>query len=164
MESMRRSLPSSLVIVAGLLLAAALVSGDGSAVASASDGLPGSAAPPEVVAEIHRTVDAAVARFDAMDLAGVLEHVSYYYKTGSLTRGGIEDQLRAVFALHDQVRTRVRIDDVRMVGELVWVYSSGEVTGRIRILGRQVFVASWERELEVGRLEDGRWRLYGYQK
>jgi hypothetical protein len=129
-----------------------------------SSGLPGNPAPPNVVAEIQQTVDAALSRFDAMDTAGVLAHVSDQYRTGTLTKAGIAEQLRAIFALHDQVRTRVRIDEVRMVGDLAWVYSTGEVTGRVRYVGSTIVVASWERELEVGRREGGRWRLYGYQQ
>jgi hypothetical protein len=62
------------------------------------------------------------------------------------------------------VSVRVRIDDIRMVGESAWVYSTGQVTGRLRLFGGTVVVASWERELEVGRRENGRWRLYGYQQ
>ena len=62
------------------------------------------------------------------------------------------------------MRARVRIDDVRMVGEVAWVYSTGEVIGRLRVVGGSILVASWERELEVARRENGRWRLYGYQQ
>jgi len=38
------------------------------------------------------------------------------------------------------------------------------VTGRLRVVGSWILVASWQRELEVARREDGRWRLYGYQQ
>src|SRR5262245_53214971 len=92
-----------------------------------SEAPPGSPAPPKVVAEIQRVLDVAVSRFDAMDEAGVLSHVSEQYRTGTLTKAGLAEQLRAVFAIHDQVRARVRIDEVRMVGELAWVYSSGAI-------------------------------------
>ena len=121
-------------------------------------------APEPVVAEIRQTLDAAVSRFTAMDEAGVLTYVSPHYRTGTLTKAGIAEQLRAVFAIHDQVRARVRIDDVRMVGGLAWVYSTGDVTGRLRWVGGSVPVLSWQRELEVARRENGRWRLYGYQQ
>lgn len=132
--------------------------------AAPSDPLPGNPASSRVVAEIQRTLDAAIARFDAMDAAGVLAHVSEGYRTGSLTKAGIAEQLRAVFAIHDRVSARVRIDAVRMVGDTAWVYSSGEVTGHLRLLGGSTPVLSWQRELEVARREDGRWRLYGYQQ
>lgn len=51
-----------------------------------------------------------------------------------------------------------------MVGDLAWVYSSGVVTGRLRLLGGTTPVASWTRELEIARRENGRWRLFGYQR
>jgi len=146
-----------LFLLAALPVAAVLAAQDGAQ-------LPGDPAPPQVVAEIQQTVDAAVARFQAMDEAGVLAHVSDEYRTGSLTKAGIAEQLRAVFAIHDQVKARVRIDAVRMVGDLAWVYSTGEVTGRLRLIGGSTPVASWTRELEIARHENGRWRLVGYQR
>ena len=109
-------------------------------------------------------MEAAVSRFHAMDEAGLLTYVSPQYRTGTLTKAGIADQIRTVFTLHDQVRVRVRVDDVRIVGEHAWVYSTGQVTGRLRVVGGWILVASWGRELEVARREDGRWRLYGYQQ
>jgi len=147
-----------------LALAAVLPIAGGLAAQDKPEALPGSPAPAEVVAEIQQTVDTAVARFDAMDMAGLLALVSDQYRTGPLTKAVVADQLRTVFALHDQVRARVRLDAVRMVGEHAWVYSSGEVTGRLRLVGGTVAVASWQRELEVARRENGRWLLYGYQQ
>jgi hypothetical protein len=160
---MRRRGLLVLVLLAWLPVAA-LAGQGGSGVPASADTAPGQPAPPEVVAELQQVLAAAVARFDAMDAAGVLAHVSPHYRTGALTKAGIAEQLRAVFAIHDQLRTRVRIDDVRMVGELAWVYSTGDVTGRLRLVGGFVPVASWERELEVARRENGRWRLFGYQQ
>jgi hypothetical protein len=156
MEVMLRRAP----VVLALLLAFPV------AIIAAQDNsmLPGGPAPPQIVAEIQQTVDDAVARFQAMDEPGLLALVSDEYRTGSLTKTGIAEQLRAVFSLHDQVKARVRIDAVRMVGDQAWVYSSGLVTGRLRLLGGFTPVASWTRELEIARREDGRWRLYGYQR
>ncbi len=157
MDVMRRRVHLVLAALAALPIAAALAAQDGSA-------LPGDPAPPQIVAEIQQTVDAAVARFEAMDEPGVLAHVSDQYRTGPLTKAGITEQLRAVFSLHDQVKARVRIDAVRIVGDLAWVYSTGAVTGRLRLLGGSTPVASWTRELEIARRENGRWRLFGYQQ
>jgi hypothetical protein len=154
---MWRPLRPLLALLASLPLAAALA-------AQETSTLPGTPAPPQVVAELRRTLDAAISRFDAMDANGVLAHVSDQYRTGPLTKAGIADQLRAVFTLHDQVKARVRIDAVRMVGDHAWVYSTGEVTGRLRLVGGTTPVLSWERELEVARRESGRWRLFGYQQ
>ena len=56
-----------------------------------------------------------------------------------------------MFALYDTVRARVRIDEVRMVDGAAWVYSTGEISGRLRGLGVWTTVLSWEREPEVAR-------------
>ena len=153
-----------LALVTWLSAGSVLANQDRSAVSPPADALPGSPASPEIVAEIQRAVDVAVSRFHAMDMTNLLAQVSDHYRTGSLTKAGIADQLRAVFTIHDQVWARVRVDAVRLVGEHVWVYSTGEVTGRVRYLGGTILVASWERELEVARRENGLWRLYGYQQ
>lgn len=60
-----------------------------------------SRSPARIVTEIQQTVDDAVARFQGMDEAGLLALVSDEYRTGSLTKAGIAEQLRAVFSLHD---------------------------------------------------------------
>ncbi len=165
MELMRPRFRFALVLMAGLPVAAALAAAPDRPVApSTPQAPPGTLAPPSVVAEIQQSLDAAIARFDAMDAPGVLAHVSEQYRTGPLTKAGIAEQLRAVFAIHDQVRARVRIDEVRLVGEHAWVYSTGDVTGRLRYIGGAVQVLSWEHELEVARRENGRWRLFGYQR
>ena len=153
----------ALVLLAWLPGVVAFAAQDRPGVSAPAESPAGSPAPEPVVAEIRQTLDAAISRFAAMDEAGVLAYVSPQYRTGTLTKAGIGEQLRAVFAIHDQVRARVRIDDVRLVGGLAWVYSTGDVTGRLRWVGGSVPVLSWQRELEVARREDGRWRLYGYQ-
>lgn len=163
MSAMRRRWRFVLALTASLTFTAALAAQE-RATPPAPEALPGSPAPPQVIVEIQQTVDAAVTRFDARDMGGLLALVSDQYRTGPLTKAVVADQLRTVFALHDQVRARVRIDAVRMVGEHAWVYSTGEVTGRLRLLGGIIPVASWERELEVARRENGHWRLYGYQQ
>jgi len=125
---------------------------------------PGAPAPPAVVREIEQALADAIRRFEAMDAAGVLAHVSDHYRTGPFTKRVLAEQLSALFALHDELRARVRVDEVRMVGEHAWVYSSGAITGRLRLIGGTVPVLAWERELEVARREGGRWRLFGYQQ
>ena len=42
-----------------------------------------------------------------------------------------------------------------------WVYSTGEITGRIRGIGVWTSALSWEREPDVARREAGAWRLVG---
>jgi hypothetical protein len=94
----------------------------------------------------------------------VLGYVSDQYRTGPLTKPGVREQLIAVYSLYDTVKVQVRIDEVRMVGEHAWVYTTGEVSGRLRLVGTWIVFLSWQRELEVARREAGGWRLFGYQQ
>lgn len=125
---------------------------------------PGAAAPAGVVREVEAGLAQAVQRFEARDAAGVLAQVSEQYRTGPLTKAAIREQLLATYGLYDSVKATVRVDEVRMVGEHAWVYSTGEVSGRLRLLGTPIVFLSWERELEVVRRERGAWRLFGYQQ
>ena len=99
-----------------------------------------------------------------MDEAGVLSHVSDRYRTDTLTKAGIREQVRVMFSLYDTLRAQVRIDEARTAGEQAWVYSTGEVSGRLRWLGAWTSILSWQREPEVAQREQGVWRLYGYQQ
>ena len=119
------------------------------------------AAPAATVGELQRTLAEATGRFQAMDTAGVLVYVSDRYRNGPITKASVRDNLLAMFALYDTVRASVRIDEVRVVDGAVWVYSTGEVSGRLRGLGAWTTVLSWEREPEVARREGAAWRLEG---
>ena len=125
---------------------------------------PGTAAPAGVVREVEAGIAQAVQRFEARDVAGVLAQVSEQYRTGPLTKAALREQLLATYGLYDSVKATVRVDEVRMVGEHAWVYSTGEVSGRLRLLGTPMVFLAWERELEVARRESGAWRLFGYQQ
>jgi hypothetical protein len=125
---------------------------------------PGSPATTATVAELRASLTRATQRFEALDAPGVLALVSDHYRTGPLTKPALREQLHAVYGLYDAVKAQVRIDEVRMVGEHAWIYSTGEVSGRVRILGHWMVFLSWNRELEVARREAGGWRLYGYQQ
>ena len=127
-------------------------------------GLPGTPAPPDVVAQLQTEVTAAAHRLERRDAEGVLRHVSEQYRTGPLTKPALRSQLRTLFALHDQMKVRVRIDAVRIVGDQAWIYSTGDLTGHLAWFGRWVPVLSWQREPEVARKEDGVWRLFGHQR
>jgi len=94
----------------------------------------------------------------------VLSHVSDHYRTDMLTKAAIGEQLRVMFALYDTLRARVRIDEAWTAGEQAWVYSTGEVSGRLRWLGTWTPILSWGHEVEVARREQGVWRLYGFQQ
>lgn len=121
-------------------------------------------APPATVREISAAMSRAVERFEAQDAAGVLSLVSEQYRTGPFTKALVREQLAATYALYDAVKAAVRVDQVQMVGPHAWVYSTGQVTGRLRVVGTWVEIASWQRQLEVARRESGAWRLFGYQQ
>lgn len=121
----------------------------------------GTPAPAATVSELQQALAAATGRFQAMDGAGVLAYVSDRYRNGPITKASVRDNLLAMFALYDTVRAQVRIDEVRMVDGAAWVYSTGEVTGRLRGIGAWTSVLSWEREPEVARREGAAWKLQG---
>ena len=126
--------------------------------------LPGGPASRNVVLGLQQALTVAIERFHAMDRAGVLSHISDQYRTDSLTKAAIGEQLRVMFALYDTVRAQVHIDEVRTAGEQAWLYSTGEVSGRLLGLGTSMPVLSWKHEPEVARREQGVWRLYGDQQ
>ena len=132
--------------------------------APAPDPRPGTPAPPAVVEEIRAELAHAVERFQARDAEGVLQHISEEYWTGPLGKRAIRAQLITLLQIHQQVRARVTLDEVRLVGQHAWVWTSGEITGQLAVVGTWVQLFVWERELEVARREQGVWRLYGYQQ
>jgi hypothetical protein len=132
--------------------------------APSPDPRPGTPAPPAVVEEIRRELAHAVERFQARDAEGVLQHISEEYWTGPLGKRAIRAQLVTLLQIHQQVRARVTLDEVRLVGQHAWVWTSGEITGQLAVVGTWVQLFVWERELEVARREQGVWRLYGYQQ
>lgn len=144
----------------GLALLAAALAPSGRH-AGAEGPLPGALAPEPTTRELRQALAAATARFEAMDQGGVLAQVSEQYRNGPITKRSIREHLLAMFALYDAVRAPVRIDEVRLVDGAAWVYSTGEVSGRLRGLGYWVTVMSWEREPDVARREGTAWRLVG---
>ena len=126
--------------------------------------LPWEPAPRKVILELQQALSHARDRFQAMDEAGVLRHVSDHYRTDPLTKAAIREQLRVMFALYDTLRAQVRIDEAWTVGDRAWVFSTGEVSGRLRGLGTWMSILAWQHEPEVARREQGVWRLYGYQQ
>lgn len=124
---------------------------------------PGAPAPvPEpVTRELQQALAAATERFQALDPAGVLAHVSEQYRNGPLTKPSLREHLLAMFTVYDTVRVRMRVDEVRLVDGAAWVYSTGEISGRVRGLGIWASALAWEREPDVARREGGVWRLVG---
>jgi len=119
-------------------------------------------AAPEVVAEVNRLVEAARQRFEARDTAGVLTYVSEQYRSGGLTKGDVRQQLLAMFGLYQEVRARVSVDAVQVVDGATWLYTTGEVSGRLPFMGWMPVLA-WQREPEVVRREGAQLRLFGFQ-
>ncbi|MGH7349445.1 MAG: hypothetical protein ACREI6_05485, partial [Candidatus Rokuibacteriota bacterium] len=121
----------------------------------------GTPAPEPVRRELQQALAAATERFQALDPAGVLAHVSEQYRNGPFTKRSLREHLLTLFALYDAVRARVRVDEVRLVDGAAWVYSTGEITGRLRGIGAWTSALSWEREPDVARREGDVWRLVG---
>jgi hypothetical protein len=119
-------------------------------------------ASPEVVAELEVAVARVRERFEARDSAGVLAYVSDQYRSGGFTKAALGQQLFALFVLYDQVRVPIRVDQVQMVDGTVWLFTTGEVSGYVPMLG-WVTLLSWERQPEVARREGAVWRLFGFQ-
>ena len=119
-------------------------------------------APPQLVAELRPVVEHARQRFEARDAGGVLANVSEQYRSAGLTKAGLREHLRSMFALYEAMRVRLTIDRVELVDGAVWVYPSGEVTGRLPLLGWMT-VLTWQGEPEVARREGTAWRLIGFQ-
>lgn len=122
---------------------------------------PGAPAPEPLTRELQQALASATERFQALDAAGVLGHVSDQYRNGPFTKPALREQLLAMFTLYDSVRARVRVDDIRLVDGAAWVYSTGEISGRLRGIGLWTSALTWEREPDVARRENGIWRLVG---
>ena len=122
---------------------------------------PGTAPPAPVTRELQQALATATERFQALDSPGVLAYVSEQYRNGPFTKTSLREHLQAMFALYDTVRARVRVDDVRLVDGAAWVYSTGEISGRLRGVGLWTSALTWEREPDVARRENGIWRLVG---
>lgn len=164
---MGRPLSHRGLLVVGLLLSTALAPGGTSwaqAQQTPAPALPGEPAPGPIVQELQAAIALAGRRFEAKDIVGLLALVSDQYRTGYLTKSSLRVQLVTMFQLYEALQVSVRVEAIRLVGGQAWIYSSGEVTGKLPLVTQWMSVLSWERELEVARREAGGWRLYGYQQ
>ncbi|HKZ04246.1 MAG TPA: hypothetical protein VJU81_02145 [Methylomirabilota bacterium] len=119
-------------------------------------------APPETVRELGALVEQARARFVARDTNGVLGYVAENYRSAGNTKPALREQLLAIYSLYDAVQARVQVDQVHLVDGDAWIYTTGEVNGRLPIVG-WVSVLSWQKEPEVARRQGSTWRLIGFQ-
>jgi hypothetical protein len=146
-------------IVLGALLVLLLstsASGTGSAPRVATP------APPGTAEELGAVVEQARLRFVARDAAGVLAHVADNYRSAGFTKPDVRQHLLTLYSVYEELRARVRVDHVEIVDGDVWFYTTGEVTGRLPLVG-WVPVLSWQREPEVARRLGHVWRLVGFQ-
>jgi hypothetical protein len=120
------------------------------------------AAPPDLVSVLSPVIERVRQRFEARDASGVLAYVSEQYRSGGLRKADLRQQLLTMFALYEVLRARVSIDNVQSVEGAVWVYTSGEVSGRLPLMG-WVTVLTWQNQPEVARREEAGWRLFGFQ-
>ena len=124
-----------------------------------------SPAPADTVREIHAALDRARTRLEARDIPGVLGYVSDQYRSGIWTKPEVQRQLLGILQLCDSVRARVSIDSVQVADRGgVWVFTTGEISGRLALVGSWVTLLTWEKEPEVARREGTSWRLFGFQQ
>jgi hypothetical protein len=119
-------------------------------------------APAAVVAQMRTAVEQARRQFEARDQASLLATVSEQYRSSGITKPALRDQLQAMFGLYRELQARVTVDRVEMVNGGAWVYTTGEVAGRLPMVG-WVTVLTWQTEPEVVRREATGWRLFGFQ-
>jgi hypothetical protein len=119
-------------------------------------------APPGTAEALGAVVEQARQRFIAKDASGVLAHLADNYRSGGLTKADVRQQLLALYSLYETLRARVQVDHVEIVDGDVWFYTTGEVTGRLPLVG-WVTVWSWQREPEVARRQGEVWRVVGFQ-
>jgi hypothetical protein len=119
-------------------------------------------APPVTAEVLSAVVEQARLRFVAKDAAGVLAHLADNYRSAGLTKPDVRQHLLALYSLYEELRARVQVNHVEIVDGDVWFYTTGEVTGRLPLVG-WVTVLSWQREPEVARRQGDVWRLVGFQ-
>ena len=119
-------------------------------------------APSGTAEALGALVEQARQRFVARDAAGVLAHVADNYRSSGFTKADVRQQLLALYSLYEELRARVQLNHVEIVDGDVWFYTTGEVTGRLPLVG-WVTVLSWQREPEVARRQGAGWRLVGFR-
>jgi hypothetical protein len=119
-------------------------------------------APPGTAEELGAAVEQARLRFVSKDAAGVLAHLADNYRSAGLTKPDVRQYLLTLYSLYEELRAHVQLDHVEIVDGDVWFYTTGDVTGRLPLMG-WVPVLSWQRTPEVARRHGNAWRLVGFQ-
>ena len=123
---------------------------------------PATPAPADLVNEVRAALEDARRRFEARDLNGVLTYVSDRYRSAGVTKPALREHLAAMFAVYEDLRARVVLDAVQLVDGAPWVYTSGQLSGRLPRLGPAPLL-SWQRQPEILRREGRAWRVFGFQ-
>ncbi len=114
--------------------------------------------------EIRQAIAEGVKAFEAGDLPRLMAMVSESYRSGPITKEGIRLQLLGIFQANRELHVSLKIREIRLRGDLVFVRFGGEVTGRPLLWPYRVVIFEWEDLVEVGRREGTVWRLYGDQQ
>ncbi len=123
---------------------------------------PASAISPED--EVRQVIAEGVRAFEAQDLPRLMAMVSGSYRSGPMTKEVIRLQLLGIIQANRELHVALKIHEIRLRGDLAFVRSSGEVTGRPLLWPYRVVILEWEDLVEVGRREGTVWRLYGDQQ
>jgi len=114
--------------------------------------------------EIRQRITDGVKAFEAEDLPRLMAMVSDSYRSGLMTKERIRLQLLGIFQANRELHVTLKIREIRLRGDLVFVRFGGQVTGQPLLWPYRVVIFEWQDLVEVGRREGTVWRLYGDQQ
>jgi len=114
--------------------------------------------------EIRERVAEGVKTFEAEDLPRLMAMVSDGYRSGPMRKEAIRLQLLGIFQANRELHVTLKIREIRLRGDLVFVRFGGQVTGQPLLWPYRVVIFEWQDLVEVGRREGTVWRLYGDQQ
>ena len=114
--------------------------------------------------EVRRAIADGVKLFEAENLPRLMAMVSDSYRSGPMTKEAIRLQLLGIFQANRELHVTLKIREIRLRGDLVFVRFGGQVTGQPLLWPYRVVIFEWQDLVEVGRREGTVWRLYGDQQ
>lgn len=114
--------------------------------------------------EIRERVAEGVKAFEAEDLPRLMAMISDGYRSGPMRKEAIRLQLLGIFQANRELHVTLKIREIRLRGDLVFVRFGGQVTGQPLLWPYRVVIFEWQDLVEVGRREGTVWRLYGDQQ
>ncbi len=114
--------------------------------------------------EIRQRIAEGVKLFETEDLPRLMALVSDSYRSGPMTKEAIRLQLLGIFQANRELHVTLKIREIRLRGDLVFVRFGGQVTGQPLLWPYRVVIFEWQDLVEVGRREGTVWRLYGDQQ